>query len=252
MIRARIQDRADPGRGALADQSHQLLLDALTRAAAEPRGLSLYALKGEAGLFPATTKARPLAERAKSEGLLQVVEFENKGRGAREVCVLTEKGMQFLLRQANPRQIVEDFVRVLEDRQTEVEQLGDTVTRMADGLQSIRETLKNVLPRLTDGGRDSATDQRSAVDGLISDIKCRLAEWHAGAEASQDFPLPALFARLESTGKVTIGQFHDALRQLHDDHQIYLHPWTGALYAMPEPAYALLVGHEIAYYASAR
>lgn len=235
----------------MADQSHQLLLEALSRAATEPRGLSLFALKGEAGLFPATTKARPLAERAKSEGLLQVVEFENKGRGAREVCVLTEKGMQYLLRQANPRQIVEDFVRVLEDRQSEVDQIGDSVARMADALNSIRETLKYVLPRLTDGGRDSA-DSRSSSDGLIADIKSRLAEWHAGAEASQDCPLPALFARLESAGRVSIGQFHDALRQLHEDHQIYLHPWTGALYAMPEPAYALLVGHEIAYYASVR
>ena len=235
----------------MADQSHQLLLDALTRAATEPGGLSLYAQKGEAGLFPATTKARPLAERAKTEGLLRVIDFDNKGRGAREVCVLTEKGMQFLLRQANPRQIVEDFVRVLEDRQSEVEQLGDSVTRMADGLQSIRETLKHVLPRLTESGTD-ASPGRASGDGLISDIKCRLAEWHAGAEASQDIPLPVLFARLESNGRVSIGQFHDALRQLHDDHQIYLHPWTGALYAMPEPAYALLVGHEIAYYASPR
>ncbi|WP_020471108.1 hypothetical protein [Zavarzinella formosa] len=235
----------------MADQSHQLLLDALTRAAAEPGGLSLYAQKGESGLFPATTKAKPLAERAKTEGLLRVVEFDNKGRGGREVCVLTEKGMQFLLRQANPRQIVEDFVRVLEDRQTEVEQLGDSVSRMADGLQSIREALKQVLPRLTEGNAEKPLPPETN-DNLIADIKCRLAEWHASAEVSQDCPLPVLFARLESGGRVSIGRFHDALRQLHDDHQIYLHPWTGALYAMPEPAYALLAGHEIAYYASVR
>jgi hypothetical protein len=51
---------------------------------------------------------------------------------------------------------------------------------------------------------------------------------------------------------LTIGQFHDGLRQLHEDEQIYLHPWTGPLYAMPEPAFALLIGHEVAYYASER
>ena len=227
----------------MADLSHQLLLAALTRAAAEPGGLSLYAQKGEIGLFPATTKAKPLAERAKTEGLLRVVEFDNKNKG-REVCVLTEKGMQLLVRQANPKQIVEDFVRVLEDRQAEVETLGDTVTRMADGLSAIQETLKHVLPRLT--------EKAGAADGLIADIKGRLAEWHASAEASQDCPLPTLYTKLDAAGRASIGQFHDALRQLHDDHQIYLHPWTGALYAMPDPAYALLVGHEIAYYASGR
>jgi hypothetical protein len=51
---------------------------------------------------------------------------------------------------------------------------------------------------------------------------------------------------------LTIGQFHDGLRQLHDEGKIYLHPWTGPLYAMPEPPLALLAGHEIAYYASQR
>jgi hypothetical protein len=39
---------------------------------------------------------------------------------------------------------------------------------------------------------------------------------------------------------------------LHDREQVYLHPWTGPLYAMPEPAFALLIGHEVAYYANLR
>ena len=38
----------------------------------------------------------------------------------------------------------------------------------------------------------------------------------------------------------------------HDLGKIYLHPWTGPLYDIPEPPYALLIGHEIAYYASIR
>jgi hypothetical protein len=42
------------------------------------------------------------------------------------------------------------------------------------------------------------------------------------------------------------------LRSLHDRERIYLHPWTGPLYALPEPAFALLIGHEVAYYASLR
>ena len=61
-----------------------------------------------------------------------------------------------------------------------------------------------------------------------------------------------LYRKLESGNQVSVGLFHDALRQLHDDHQLYLHPWTGPLYALPEPAFALLVGHEVAYYASQR
>ena len=48
---------------------------------------------------------------------------------------------------------------------------------------------------------------------------------------------------------LTIGSFHDGLRHLHEQQKIYLHPWTGPLYDLPEPSYALLIGHEVAYYA---
>jgi hypothetical protein len=59
--------------------------------------------------------------------------------------------------------------------------------------------------------------------------------------------------RLRSAhSSLTIGQFHDGLRELHNREQVYLHPWTGPLYELPEPAYALLIGHEVAYYASER
>jgi hypothetical protein len=68
-----------------------------------------------------------------------------------------------------------------------------------------------------------------------------------------DCPLPDLFRRARLlVPTLTLGQFHDGLRELHEREQIYLHPWTGPLYELPEPALALLVGHEVAYYASLR
>jgi DNA-binding PadR family transcriptional regulator len=247
----------------LADKSTRLILDALARAAAEPAGLSLYAQKSEPGLFPSTAAAKVAADRARSDGLLQVVESEANGRKAREVGILTEKGRQYLARQASPRQVLEDFVRVLEDRRTEVAELSATVSRMAAGLEAIRNTVEQVIPRLTDHHTSNWTAMNaifipprppapSASDALIADVKARLAEWHAASGASQDCPLPELYRKLESKSQVSVGLFHDALRQLHDDHQVYLHPWTGPLYALPEPAFALLVGHEVAYYASIR
>jgi len=65
--------------------------------------------------------------------------------------------------------------------------------------------------------------------------------------------LPELYGSLSTLEpSPTVGQFHDALRQLHAADRVYLHPWTGPLYALPEPPLALLVGHEVAYYASVR
>lgn len=247
----------------MADKSTQLILDALSRAAAEPAGLPLYVQKTEPGLFPATTAARTAADRAKAEGLLRVLESESKGRAARETCVLTDKGRQYLVHQSSPRQVLEDFVRVLEDRQAAVAELSAAAVRMAAGLESIRTAVEQVLPRLTDHYQSNGTPMNAifiparpsapaASDALISDVKARLAEWHAAAGSSQDCPLPDLYRTLESGNQLSVGLFHDALRQLHDDHQVYLHPWTGPLYALPEPAFALLVGHEVAYYASIR
>ncbi len=82
----------------------------------------------------------------------------------------------------------------------------------------------------------------------LSFLKQRLDRGAAG-----DCPLPELYrqARL-SAPALSVGQFHDGLRTLHDREQIYLHPWTGPLYDLPEPALALLAGHEVAYYASPR
>jgi hypothetical protein len=247
----------------LADKSTRLILDALSRAAAEPAGLALIAQKSEPGLFPATTAARAAADRAKADGLLQVVEAAARGRSVREVCVLTDKGRQFLAQQASPRQVLEDLVRVLEDRQAAVAELSAAACRMAAGLDAIRSTVEQVLPRLTDHHQSNGSPMTAifiparpsapaASDALIADVKSRLAEWHAAAGSSQDCPLPDLYRKLEARNHVSVGLFHDALRQLHDDHQVYLHPWTGPLYALPEPAFALLVGHEVAYYASIR
>lgn len=243
----------------MADKSTQLILSALARAAAEPSGLPLHAHKNEPGLFPATGTARTAAERARNDGLIRITDDPVRGR---EVCALTEKGMQFLVRNASPRQVLEDFVRALEDRQAAIDTMASNIEAMSTGLQDLRAAVEHVLPRLTEPGhtngavrpRPSTNGDASAHrnDGLIADIKARLSEWHAAAGASQDCPLPDLYRRLESGVGTTIGRFHDALRQLHDDHQIYLHPWTGPLYALPEPVFALLIGHEVAFYASIR
>ena len=65
--------------------------------------------------------------------------------------------------------------------------------------------------------------------------------------------MPELYRQArQSSPRLSIGHFHDGLRQLHEREQIYLHPWSGPLYEIPEPQYALLVGHEIAYYTSPR
>jgi hypothetical protein len=242
----------------MADTATRLILEALGRAACEPEGLPLLATKTESGLFPATSKAKALADRCKEDGFLEVVQSEAPGKKQREICVLTERGKQFLLQRSSPRQLLEDFLRVLESREGDVTRLREQVENWAQSILGMKAILEEVLPRLLETGNGAIpmngtkTNASTNLDALIGEIKAKLSEWHAVPNSQQDCPLPELFRRLELPKKITIGQFHDALRQLHDDDQIYLHPWTGPLYSLPEPQFALLVGHEVAFYASMR
>ena len=73
------------------------------------------------------------------------------------------------------------------------------------------------------------------------------------SNALDDCSLPDLFRQARQISpQLSVGHFHDGLRSLHAREQIYLHPWTGPLHELPELAVALLVGHEVAYYASPR
>ena len=202
----------EPRRGRLADKSTQLILDALARAAAEPAGLSLYAQKSEPGLFPATTVAKAAADRAKADGLLQVVQSRGRGRAMREVCVLTDKGRQFLAHQASPRQVIEDFVRVLEDRQAAVAELS--AARRADGRRPGGHPhggRTGIPPADRQPPIERDPDERdlhpgpptapAASDTLIADVKARLAEWHAASGSSQDCPLSDLYRDWSRTNR---------------------------------------------------
>ncbi|MCZ2342406.1 MAG: PadR family transcriptional regulator [Bacteroidales bacterium] len=270
----------------MADKFTQLLIDALTQAAAEPTGVPLVAGKSEPGLFPAAVAAKPAMSRALEEGLLRVVRTETRGKTTRELYAATEKGIQFLIEQSNPKQILEDFVRALESREGQIGELLGTVRRLAESLSGMRAVAGMVLPQLAVARISTPQPPSTPVDTpnlsrigvqhmngtatltapvnriapalyeaeeLAEAILARLTDWASSAGAGQDCPLPDLYRSLTCReNPPTIGAFHDSLRSLHAAGQVYLHPWTGPLYALPEPAYALLAGHNIAYYASTR
>lgn len=251
----------------MADKPTQLLLDALSAAAAaDPAGLPLYKSKAEPGLFPATAAGKPLAQKALADGLFALVPATGL-RPGREIAAATPKGLEFLAGHASPKQVLEDFVRAVERREADVRNLAAETGRLADAFAGLKSTLAAVLPRVTAdrvsvngyhpqefaGMPVTATaPPRTAVD-LAGPVLARLSDWAASAAAGQDCPLPDLFRSLSTLEEPpTIGTFHDCLRALCNGRRVYLHPWTGPLYTLPEPEYALLSGHNVAYYASGR
>ena len=222
----------------MADKLTPLLLSALARAATAPAGTPLTGPRAT-GLFPNTAAAKPAMTKAVADGLLTPV--------AADRYAATPAGLDFLARQGDPKQVLDDFVRVLESRETEVAGLVSTAGRLADELRG----LKAVVGRLAPNGKP--TPRPFDPDELADATLARLTDWGLSAAAGQDCPLPDLYRALACREvPPTVGQFHDTLRTLHAANKVYLHPWTGPLYALPEPSYALLVGHNVAYYASSR
>lgn len=272
----------------MADKITQIITDALSKAAAHPEGLPLFTGKSDPGLFPNTTAAKPAAQRCLDEGLLRTCGTDGRARTPRELYTLSEAGWEYLLNQVNPKHVLEDFLRVLEARQGEVNELLVAARRMADSLGGLKEAVSRVLPAIettrlvASGGNASewlggqwphSTGAQDRTIAEAADGRCRPAvsrgdgtdprqDWSArivgrltawSGAAGEDCPLPELYRSLASASPApSIGQFHDCLRELVERGVIGLHPWTGPLYALPEPAYALLVGHGIAYYASLR
>jgi hypothetical protein len=260
----------------VADKSSQLLLCALSRAAAEPNGLPLHSNKGVAGLFPTTAVGKQTAQRCVEDGYLRPAQSPDNHKSPSELCAITDKGLSFLFQQANPRQVLEDLVRVLEARQAQSTELLHLAGQMRTDLAKLKASAERVLQQVPRTESLTATFQTPApapaplaanvdflperrttstaepVAALHRAIESHLARWQVSG-ASEDYPLAELFRHLQAdVPGLTIGRFHDALRDLHDADRIYLHPWTGPLYDLPEPAFALLVGHLIAYYASGR
>jgi hypothetical protein len=259
------QDGGTPTQGgAVADKSLQLVLTALSRAAAA--GAPLHGGKAAPGLFPATAAGKQAAQRCRDEGYLHPVAVPAPARtrsAKAERWAITDKGLAYLLTQVSPRPVLEDLVRALEARHGQLAELLALARQSQADVEAMKARAEKVLAHVGAGEPPAGPAHRlnalyenfrGAANGqgdtLPQVVLGELSRW-APSGASEDCPLPELFRRLRAQAPgLTLGAFHDALRQLHDAGQVYLHPWTGPLYDVPEPACALLVGHVIAYYAS--
>jgi hypothetical protein len=278
----------------VADKSSQLVLSALSRTIANPTGLPLHGGgKTTPGLFPNTAAGKQAAQRCIQDGWIRCAtpktdtptegaSFEpnagglatttsKKAKATPDLYVITDKGMAWLMNLASPREVLGDFVRVLEERQTQMGDLLILVRELQMSFEQLRTNAEKVLHYVQQPGALSlfknsddsqpnyfwqpeanASDRGDDVVDWPALLLDHLAKWQGGA-GSEDCPLPELFRQINAWKPgMTLGRFHDALRQLYKGNRVYLHPWTGPMYEIPEPSFALLVGHEVAYYASYR
>lgn len=61
-------------------------------------------------------------------------------------------------------------------------------------------------------------------------------------------PLPEFFRAVAAPKGVTLGEFHDGLRELSSQGKIWLDAWTQPLYALKEEQFSLILDKEIRFY----
>jgi len=226
----------------------------LRKALMEPGGCFLHPGRdGETGMFPATAVGKRAAAKTVQEGLIELAK-EN------EPVRLTEKGRERLTRLLNPKTILEDFVRVLEQRQDLARQTLKSVQNQVEQIERLRAGLADLrafLGDLTLGRPDAEIakppsneetfDGHQLASALLGMTRAILVRHESRSGA--DMLLCDLWEGLKAARpELTIGQFQDLLRQWHSEGFITLNPWTGPLYQMPRPELALLSGHEVASY----
>ena len=100
-------------------------------------------------------------------------------------------------------------------------------------LRDLRAAAEQVLTKLTElpPPLPAPLSAKQAQEAIVA----HLDMWEAAA-AIDDCPLPELYERVNRVAPLSVGQFHDALRQLVQDRKLELHPWTGPLYAIAAAA----------------
>lgn len=247
----------------LLEKNRDTIAAGLTRALSAPQGLPLLAPR-RSGLFTNTATGKQAAQAALEAGLLVQLRTVTKGKTTTPICILSDRGLDFLRGLAPPRELIPHLTKA-------VEASGPELARLQHEVEQLRlafENLRNWLPTLLSGPTPSrppaeverngshlpaATPPRCSsppdLDLVLLEHLDRWQQHHAG----DDCPLPELWRRAQQFDPDgTLGRFHDVIRRWHTSGLVHLHPWTGPLHELPEPGIALLVGHAIIYYVSRR
>lgn len=222
-------------------RSESVGTEPLRRLLASGGSLPTWKRGREEGAFGSKT---PAAQRS-LETLVSLGLVRREDDAGDERLVLEPAGRAELLRREGTLDLLEDLVRA-------ADRAGERLERMEAGVRRQRELLRDqtgFLRRLlADPHGVADPDERDArLLDLIEEMEDGLSPGAA------DPTLAELMRRaLAVDASWSIGLVHDSLRRLHAAERIRLSPWTGPLYGVPEPAVAMLIGHEVLYYVRLR
>jgi DNA-binding PadR family transcriptional regulator len=234
-----------------AEKRTELTLDALKRAIAGPGEHRLFRSGKLAGLFPSRAgTSADAALAALTDGLLETVRTEAKGKLIVEWVRVTAKGVAYVHDRDSPKAVLRELRAVIgatragvpawmDDARREVTAVAEKFDRQAaemlKRLDALAERVEAALWRAEAAGL-SVPDPVAKVVPWAVDALAYL-DRRSAAGASGPCPLGELFRAVPG---LTVPDFHAGLRRLHDVRAVRLTPGGD----VPDPEYALIVGAE--------
>lgn len=237
----------------------EVLLDALKQAIAVPGDHRLFRSGKLAGLFPSRTGTSADASLAAlSEGLLESVRTETKGKLVTEWVRVTPAGVAFVHERDSPKAVLRELREVIGVTRAGVPAWMEHARReIAATAERFEEKAGEFLKRLdviTERVEAAIRRSEAAGPGLPDGVRA-VVPWGPEALAYLDArgsecPLGELFSavRARSAG-LTVPAFHDGLRRLHDFRALQLVPGSNADGGPPDPEFAIIVGAEVCLFA---
>ena len=240
-----------------------LLLDALKTALADPREQRLFASGKLPGLF--RSRYGPPAEAALhaiKEGLFETVRTEAKGRLIVEWVRASAKGVGFVHAHDSPKAVLTELKQAIgETRGGLPLWMADVRGELADVGRKFEERAGELTAKLDELSRRVDAALRRIDAGPRLGVEARVVPWaetalehldrRTAAGAYDPCSLGELFHAVRQTvPALSVGEFHDGLRRLHDTRAVRLSGTSVNPGARADPEYAILVGAEVCVFAS--
>ena len=253
----------------------QLVLEAIERALADPSPRKLHGSKANPGIFLASSAAaKAAAQQCLDLGLITACGEQRTKSKVTLLYGIAPAGIKYLLEHDPLRQLLaathEGVTRLAQtsaDCQQTLARVQQQVTRLQEAVQIAASRLQppNIEKMLAavSAARDAAaTGPEAAAASTAASPATSVApnaelasalvqhlQQHKRQAPLRPLDLPQLFRFAQSRQPaLSLGSFHDVVRRLADAGQLRLSPFTQAMYQLPEPQCAMIVGREIMYY----
>jgi hypothetical protein len=228
------------------------------------------------GLFPGGQAGTKLINRARAKGYLQEVpppeplpKSKSKAKPAVYIT-LTDRGRQFVLEQDSPIKVLAGLRERLDaqgaalsagvqDAQAQLAAFRDSVDQLEKSLrthfahyQQTAQAFRSALDHLAHQPPPTAPQATSRPPSPGANWLDEVVAFVTSQKQLNSFDRPNLKRVFEHVKQahsaLSIGQFHDGLRTLHQQRRIRLDPYTQALATLQDPLHALYLDREVKYY----